>query len=651
LQKEEGFVETKYLRNRFLKIFLIVFLCLFLLSIFPSKSYAKDYYFPFVTVRININNDGSFDVTEERTYNFSGSYTWATYTLQKGGYDGVENFSIEDENGYYERVSSDQSKPGTYTFTESGSNYVAKFYYLAIDQSKTFTFRYTISGGIKAYQDVADFYWKLVGSAWEKRTVQFDGYIYFPSQVDESDFYVFGHGPLQGTVEKIDGNGAHYQLTNLPAYTYVEARVIFPSDILNMEKIQQNQLSTILTYERNLAEQANRQRTRDRINFVIALILPLGVLVLWLYLFFKYGKEHPPRIDVVYTRDIPEDLPPAIVGYLMRFKSITPYDFTATIMNLVRKGFIAIQTQKEMKGFIFRREVPVTYLSKTAKDPEEMLGHERIVYNFLFTSLSYEGVLSFFKPGRLKNLAVKNFSKKQGTMPGIAGVEDVTVSTDDIKEFIKKNPQEFKGIYDAFKGVVKDEGEEKNYFEKKSEMFMGIFIAIGIVFGIIGFFLLSVLGILYLIPLYIIASVLFVILAAPLQRRTQEGADAYALWNGLKKFLRDFSNLKEAIPTSIALWEQYLVYAVTFGISEKVIKEMEVVLPQIPEDELRTSHFFVAGAVLGSDINIAQAFNAVTSSMISSFNSIASSASSTGGGGGFSGGGGGGGGGSGGGAG
>jgi uncharacterized membrane protein len=616
----------------------------------PLHSFAKEYYFPFVNVRIDINNDGSFNVIEERTYSFSGDFHWATYTLGKGGYSYIEDFLIEDENGYYELTSSETSNPGTYTFADNGNNYEAKFFYFANNENKSFTFRYKVIGGIKAYQDVADFYWKLVGTGWDKRTDQFNAYVYFPSTVNQDNFYVFGHGPLSGSVEKIDGSGVHYKLTGLPANTYVESRVIFPSDILDVSKESGNKLDSILAYERNLAEQANKQKARARINLALALLLPLGLFALWLYLFFKYGKEHFPMVDVVYTRDIPEDLPPAVVGYLLRFKNITPYDFTATIMNLVRKGYISIQTHKEEKGFIFKREVPVTYLSETGKDPGELLPHEHIVYNFLFTSLTYEGVLSFFKPGKMRNLASKSFKDKQGTMPGIAGVQGVTVSTDDIKEFIKKNAQEFKAIYDAFRGVVKDEGDEKNYFEKKSEGFMILFIVIGFAFGFIGFFLLSILRLPFLIPFYFVVSALFIILAFPLQRRTQIGADAFALWNGLKKFLKDFSNLKEAIPTSIALWEQYLVYAVTFGISEHVIREMKVVLPQIPEDDLKTSHFFVAGAVLGSDINIIDAFNIMTSSMISSFNAISSAASSTGGGGGFSGGGGGGGGGSGGGA-
>ncbi|PIP49454.1 MAG: hypothetical protein COX13_04035, partial [Caldiserica bacterium CG23_combo_of_CG06-09_8_20_14_all_35_60] len=129
----------------------------------PLDSFAQDYYFPFVNVRIDINNDGSFNVIEERTYNFSGDFHWATYTLGKGGYDYIEDFLIEDENGYYELTNSETSNPGTYTFTDNGSSYEAKFFYSASNENKSFTFRYKVIGGIKAYQDVADFYWKLVG--------------------------------------------------------------------------------------------------------------------------------------------------------------------------------------------------------------------------------------------------------------------------------------------------------------------------------------------------------------------------------------------------------------------------------------------------------------------------------------------------------
>lgn len=221
-------------------------------------STTKDYYFPSVTIKVNINKDGSFDAIEKRTYKFSGDFHWATYTLTKAGYTKLENFSIGDENGNYKMTTSETGNAGTYTFSEDNNSYTAKFFYSANNEQKTFTIRYKIVGGIKAYQDVADFYWKLVGTGWDKKTNYFEAYIYLPSKVNENDLYVFGHGPTNGIIEKIDGSGAHYKLTNLSPNTYVEARVVFPSDILNIEKIPQNGLDSILTYENNISNPSKK---------------------------------------------------------------------------------------------------------------------------------------------------------------------------------------------------------------------------------------------------------------------------------------------------------------------------------------------------------------------------------------------------------
>jgi hypothetical protein len=226
------------------------------LKIYTST--AKDYYFPSVTTTININSDGSFDVVEKRTYEFSGDFHWATYALAKEGYTKLENFSIGDDNGNYKMTTSETGDPGTYTFSENSSSYTAKFFYSANNEEKTFTISYRILGGIKAYQDVADFYWKLVGTGWDKKTGYFEAYIYLPSKVNENSLYVFGHGPSNGTIQKIDGNGVYYKVSNLAANTYVEARVVFPSNILSTTKIPESKLDSILKYENGSSEEGNQ---------------------------------------------------------------------------------------------------------------------------------------------------------------------------------------------------------------------------------------------------------------------------------------------------------------------------------------------------------------------------------------------------------
>jgi uncharacterized membrane protein len=611
----------------------------------PAHAFAKDYYFPSVVVTVSIQSDGSFDVVEKRTYDFSGDFHWATYTLQKSGFSSLENFTIEDESGQY--IQNNSENPGTYSFTEDSNQYIATFYYSASNEQKTFIFSYKINGGIKAYQDIADFYWKLVGANWDKKTNLLEAFVYLPQEVNPDSIYVFGHGPLQGTVERIDGKGAYYKLSGLPPNTFVEARVIFPSNILSMTKESFSKKDEILNEEISLANTANAQKTKRNLLVIFLALLPVLLFLYWLRLFFKYGKEYKPTREIIYEREIPEDLPPATVGYLLRFQNVKIEDFTATIMNLIRKGYIVMQVVKEERGLIFKKNVPVIYLTKTDKSIENLSSHEIIVYNFLFSSLTYKDLLSWTSTSKLFKSISTALEGKSGQLPGMAGSAQQTISTEDIKDFIRDHPKDFTAIYEGFKESVKTEGGEKHYFETMPGQ-----VILFIVLDFLLFFLIFVvfaLGLFFLVPIYIISSIVFFILILPLGRRTHEGADAYSEWNGLRKFLKDFSSLKSVIPASIVLWESYLVYSVTFGISKRVIEQMKVTLPNIPEEELRTSHFFVASSAIGN-VDIATSFGSLVDSMVSSFNSISTTAASTGSGGGFSGGGGGGGGGSGGGA-
>ena len=57
--------------------------------------------------------------------------------------------------------------------------------------------------------------------------------------------------------------------------------------------------------------------------------------------------------------------------------------------------------------------------------------------------------------------------------------------------------------------------------------------------------------------------------------------DAYV---NLKKYMEDFSLLDEKEVPDLTLWEQYLVYATTFGISEKVLKQLKMKFPELQDD-------------------------------------------------------------------
>ena len=57
---------------------------------------------------------------------------------------------------------------------------------------------------------------------------------------------------------------------------------------------------------------------------------------------------------------------------------------------------------------------------------------------------------------------------------------------------------------------------------------------------------------------------------------TQYGEEEYAKWRGLYNFLNSKTLMSERTVLELSIWEKYLVYATAFGISNKVIKAIEL---------------------------------------------------------------------------
>jgi uncharacterized membrane protein len=408
--------------------------------------------------------------------------------------------------------------------------------------------------------------------------------------------------------------------------------VIFPSSILpKANVIPENELNEIMQEELHLSNRTTNISNSNRTNISNLVTSPFGTVlllviffVIYIFLYIKFGKEPKPSKEVIYTREPPQDLPPAIVGYLIRVKEVLPIDLTATILYLVKKGYITLEMKEEEKdNLIFKKKEPVIYFHKTNKDPSQLseYNHLKFTYQLLFDIIA-EG---------------KDF-----------------VSTEMIKSFSQKNSGVAYKSFNDFIEEVKADANKLNYFEDRKKI-TTFYYLLSLTFSFIFLLPFAISGFLR-IELFIflslfLGSVLYAILSPSLEKRTQLGADAYAEWMGLKKFLEDFSNLKEYPPTSITIWEDYLVYATTFGIAEKVLQYLQINLDKISSKEIGSSHIF-SGLTTTAGTLDTTSFNAFATSLNNAFTTMTSSlgGGSGGGGGGFSGGGGGGGGGSGGGA-
>ena len=75
-----------------------------------------------------------------------------------------------------------------------------------------------------------------------------------------------------------------------------------------------------------------------------------------------------------------------------------------------------------------------------------------------------------------------------------------------------------------------------------------------------------------------------------LGRWTPEGKLYYKRWDNFKKYLTDFSALKEHPPESIKIWDRYLVYATSLGVAKEVLHNMSLV---VPSEQLQGSSFYL----------------------------------------------------------
>ncbi len=108
---------------------------------------------------------------------------------------------------------------------------------------------------------------------------------------------------------------------------------------------------------------------------------------------------------------------------------------------------------------------------------------------------------------------------------------------------------------------------------------------------------------------------------------------------GLKKFLNDFSNIKDREAIEVKMWDEYLMYAQIFGIAKKVAEEFKKLYPDVITDDYYDDIIFIH-TISYEGVHAAS----VAKSRAESYSSGGGGFSSSGGGGGSFGGGGGGGG-------
>ncbi len=486
--------------------------------------------------------------------------------------------------------------------------------------------RYILPQGVTVYKDTAQFNRKMVGENWEKSIRNIQVIIELPEEISKEKIYAFGHGPLTGNVEILNGREIKYTLENYYPGEFLETNILFPKELvseINKKYIKnKNAFSEIMKMEKNFAEEANRERDRavkimafseimkmeknfaeeanrerDRAVKIMGLKwIAFGAAACWVifagtFIYLKNGKRYKVKAPYgEYFRELPDDYTPAVAGAVVSRTAIKPEHLFATVMDLVRKDFLELI--EEGNQTILRRT--------DERDFSSLKPYEKYVLDWYINDMGdgmevvLENVEKYISGSRN---AKKFYSKYQvslkpyekyvldwyindmgdGMEVVLENVEKYISGSRNAKKFYSKYQVWYKGVADDLKslGIVKAK-------IKKIPMFLGIFTGFLMFPG--GVFMAQFFG----EPKFMIftfGAIPFIIFSGSKRKLSLEAEEAYARWSAFKKFLVDYSNLEEAKTASIHIWEHYFVYAVALGVAEKVARAYKKIAALRGEDE------------------------------------------------------------------
>ncbi len=576
------------------------FIAAFLLSIlfffFPLTAHAKSYSFDQLSIEAEILEDGALFIEETRTYTFHGNFSWADYKLPLKGIGAIVNFELREGDQVYSESTS--KSPGTYKVELREDEIYVRWFYRAKNETRGFTLKYIATDVVVAHKDIAEFYYKFVGSANSKQIDDVDIFIKLPMPVKQQEAHAWAHGPLWGTIHFQD-DILKMKVSPLPAKRFWEARIIFPISWVPhaRNRTASDMTETIMAQEATWAEQSNERRRAAKEIMLeknkkesqaekIAWILSAFGLIVVTLLYFRSGRGFQVPYSQKTDPNLPE-YPPAIFSSLYFGKQVRGNAMVATLFDLARRGFVSIE-QKDVTQKKWYRSNKPNYLIKIDhlkwdKEKHKITDYERSMLEFILHELG----------------------KGQGTV--------------DFRDF-RKQMRKVQKWFGKWKKLIKDDIKGIVLYDKESVK--------AFIFAEIISVIVAVGGILTLISLgssglaAIITGAVCCFLSLFILRYTPEMKLKKKKWKALRNYLTKYHFADRSDLSWMEQIQDYLIYAVAMGAGVKPIRRL---MEMVPSDKQHV-YFPWYVAATGSHASPADFASAVTSMVCTATTTVSSSA-------------------------
>lgn len=498
---------------------------------------------PSLDITAVVASDGSMQVTELVTYAFEGGpFNFGIHPFDTF-VDKISDFAVSDSSGPLGVIPPEQSVSGDWEW---------QLRQPTSDTTETYTVTFRVTDAVTYGADVTELNWAFLGRdhpSIDRMTVR----VSVPGEVaplrdgtaddDTSVIRGFAHGPTNGSVD-VGTSSVEARVDGVAADQFVEVVVVAPATVFDRVG-DTDRLASILTRERNLITERQDAADKRRLGWILTPVLGglglVGTAALWLT-----GGREKKSTEVLgdYWREPLDELPAVALANLNRGTIEPNATIAGTIVDLAQRGYLRIVGTRE-----------------------ERFGPDKTVHEYHWLGTPLEGLKTYERD--VLELVFRG----------------QTVSTsDELTAWAKRNQTQARSLLAKVKGGVTSEYKARNYEATADRTLIGLLFAVcGAV--AVGSFVVRMYtknGIAWVGVGFAVA--LFALGSHVLGNRTQAGAEAAAKAAGLKRFLKDFSQLEDAPVGHLILWERFLVFAVALGVSHELIQGLAARLPALMAD-------------------------------------------------------------------
>lgn len=513
----------------------------------------------------------------EEVYTFDVDFMNGIYFMVDYGEASIRDYRVgvrdqdSDEIEYF--TESFNGLPGTFRTQDDGQVMTFQVFNPASDEIVDIVFEYTIPNLITNYNDTAELNRKLVGENVDER-FDFSGRIYLPGIVENpDDFRVWGYGSPNGEVSLgATENRSYIDVTVIdnPANQFVEVHSIFPTSMTpnNTNIVEEDRKAEIIESSNAQVEadrQANEARTRNILILIGVAVLagPLVTIVAFLYYLRKRRQLNPQPANIPeHMYSLPEDITPAVMAVKVLRTEPNTDDFSATIIDLARKGYIQIrEVEREKRGLFGNKSASTIEIAPAKNQPpmEELLRHEKAVYSY---------VIPFDEPATL------------------ADIEELIGENDKFRKDMHQHWTTF-----SFNATHTGEQLRLTPPERTVSMVLSVLaLVVAVVVAIPTIIVISDSSFREYLPQLIgvfavnlVVTIILLILNGARSIESYEDDKSKKKWQAFANMLDNIGNFRMRDIATLPLWEEYLAYAVSLNVADKVIDAMS---KQYSADEL-----------------------------------------------------------------